>query len=129
MDRDVGESFPHRVLDLLHEHSLPTNDVQGHVTTLVAEGLDEDQFVVAASCSSQRVSDHLGLGSRLSARPSGDANHSMSNKSRNAAEIRSPCGVPALFFNCIDGECSNFATIDFVRDSTASLSCFVNPPS
>jgi hypothetical protein len=128
VDRDVRKSFPHCVLNFLDEHSLPTDRVERHVATLVAESLDEDQFIVATRCSAKSVSDHLGLGSRLGARPSGDANHSMSNKSRNASEIRSPCGVPALFFNCIDGECNNFATIDFVNVSTASRSCFVKPP-
>ena len=76
-----------------------------------------------------RVGDGVGLAERLTGPPGRESQrrllasrraHPRSKRSRTAAALRSPCGVPAWALRRTDGSCSSLATIARVSASTAS---------
>src|SRR5262249_56064841 len=87
---------------------------------------DDDKLDVEAWIGvAQKCGDVLSLPLRQPAAAGGDAQaagHARSNRSRTAAALRSPRGVPASRFRLIVGSCSSLATMAPVTASTASRS-------
>ena len=97
--RQVGAPVEHRLLDLLDEHALATDRVEGHVLARVTARLDERQLDVEpglAECGG----DEFGLGCRLGAPAGGESQRphragGQLNRGRTGRPRRRRCVRPA----------------------------------